>query len=61
MAEINQHHPLNPADPPVRHNSGGVKSTPAGGEVPVDQYRKPIPQSQGGGGPRSTIEPGDTS
>jgi len=41
--KIEQHHPINPNIPTPRHNSGSMNSTPAGGEVPVDQYSKPMP------------------
>jgi hypothetical protein len=30
--------------PKVQHNSGNMRSTPAGGEVPVSQYTKKVPQ-----------------
>jgi hypothetical protein len=41
MSEIHKHRPI-PADaPPVTHNSGNVRSTPAGGEVPRGQYEQP--------------------
>jgi len=42
-AKIEQHHPVNPGVPNPRHNSGGMKSTPAGGEVPRDQYENKVP------------------
>ena len=58
-AKINQHHPLDPNVPPVRHNSGGVTSTPAGGAVSVDQYARPIPVDQGGGGPANAVDRGE--
>jgi len=34
--------------PPVEHNSGHIRTTPAGGEVSRDQYQRPLPQRQGG-------------
>jgi hypothetical protein len=40
--KVNQHRPI-PADltPPVHHNSGNIRSTPAGGEVSRGQYEQP--------------------
>jgi hypothetical protein len=43
MTKINQHGDIPPTAPPVTHNSGSMRSTPAGGEVPRDQYRQPVP------------------
>jgi hypothetical protein len=42
MTEINKHRPI-PSDltPPVHHNSGTVRSTPAGGEVSRGQFEQP--------------------
>jgi hypothetical protein len=50
MTKINQHRDIPPTAPPVNHNSGSVKSTPAGGEVSRDQWQKPVPIKHGGGG-----------
>lgn len=46
--KVNQHRPI-PSDlaPPVHHNSGNVKSTPAGGEVSRGQYEQPRTAKQG--------------
>ncbi len=40
-SKVNQH--TTPADlaPSVAHNSGNLRSTPAGGEVPRSQYEQP--------------------
>jgi hypothetical protein len=36
--------------PPVTHNSGTMRTTPAGGEVSPSQYWKPVPPKNGGPG-----------
>ena len=42
MTEIHKHRPIpNDLNPPVHHNSGNVRSTPAGGEVDRSQYQQP--------------------
>jgi hypothetical protein len=33
---------------PLQHNSGHIRSTPAGGEVSRDQYQRPLPEKNGG-------------
>jgi hypothetical protein len=40
--KVNQHRPI-PSEltPPVHHNSGNIRSTPAGGHVSKDQYQQP--------------------
>jgi hypothetical protein len=44
MTRIQQHREIPPAvSIPVQHNSGSMRSTPAGGEVPRDQYQRPTP------------------
>jgi hypothetical protein len=48
MSKINQHRDIPPTAPPVTHNSGSVRTTPAGGEVSRDQWQKPLPFKQGG-------------
>jgi hypothetical protein len=40
MTKIEQHRPV-PAGTQVKHNSGAMTSTPAGGQVPPEQYRQP--------------------
>jgi hypothetical protein len=49
MTKINQHRPIPSGAPPVTHNSGNMRSTPAGGEVSRDQYANKAPQSPGAG------------
>jgi hypothetical protein len=44
--KINQHRPIPAGAPEVRHNSGGMRSTPAGGQVPREQYETPTPPTQ---------------
>lgn len=39
MSEINRHRPIPPGAPPVQHNSGTIRSTPAGGQVSTGQYQ----------------------
>jgi hypothetical protein len=48
MTKINEHRPI-PSDlnPPVHHNSGTIRSTPAGGPVSKDQYQQPRDSRQG--------------
>ena len=53
MTKINQHRPIPPAAPAVTHNSGNMRSTPAGGEVSRDQYQQPAPTPP----PAPTLEP----
>lgn len=48
MTKINQHREIPAGAPPVTHNSGSIRTTPAGGEVPRDQYQKPLPIKNGG-------------
>jgi hypothetical protein len=48
MTKINQHRDIPPGAPPVTHNSGSVRSTPAGGEVSRDQWQRPVPVKNGG-------------
>jgi hypothetical protein len=43
VTKLNQNRPIPPAAPPVHHNSGSMRSTPAGGEVSPGQYRQPVP------------------
>lgn len=45
MTKINQHREIPSTAPPVTHNSGGVRTTPAGGEVSRDQYQRPAPNA----------------
>jgi hypothetical protein len=42
MTDINKHRPI-PADltHPVTHNSGNIRTTPAGGQVSREQYESP--------------------
>jgi hypothetical protein len=53
VTKINQHRPIPTAAPPVTHNSGNMRSTPAGGEVSRDQYQQPAPTPA----PAPTLEP----
>jgi hypothetical protein len=55
--KVNQHRPI-PADltPPVHHNSGNVRSTPAGGQVSTDQYRQPRDTKNGFDGPKGAAK-----
>ena len=53
MSEINKHRPIPANAPPVQHNSGNVRSTPAGVEVSTDQYRQPHDSRQGFDKPRN--------
>lgn len=45
--KINQHHDVPPTAPQPTHNSGTVRSTPAGGQVSKDQYQQPRDQRHG--------------
>lgn len=53
MTNVNQHGNIPPTAPPVTHNSGNMRSTPAGGEVSPGQYRQPTPTPP----PAPTLEP----
>lgn len=41
MSKVNQHTTPTGLNAPVAHNSGNMRSTPAGGEVPRAQYEQP--------------------
>lgn len=43
MTEVKQHRDVPASAPPVQHNSGHIRTTPAGGQVLPDQYRQPAP------------------
>lgn len=53
MTDVNKHRPI-PGDlaPSVQHNSGTVRSTPAGGEVSRSQYEQPRDQRHGFDAPK---------
>jgi hypothetical protein len=53
MVKINERSEIPAGVPPVQHNSGGIRTTPAGGEVSRDQYRQPVTPPS----PAPTLEP----
>jgi hypothetical protein len=50
MTKIEQHRPTPPSVPQPTHNSGTIRTTPAGGKVSTDQYQTP---KNGGGAQQS--------
>jgi hypothetical protein len=53
MTKLNQNGNVPPGAPAVTHNSGNIRSTPAGGEVSRNQYHQPAPTPP----PAPTLEP----